>query len=109
MANSINSGSITADGNTAVTLIRNRDYIFRVNGADFGSGTVKLQVLGPDGSNYQDYTIYDGTSWDSVSFAAAGMFEFTSAGQTHRVNMAGSTTPTVSWEIIDRTADFQGE
>lgn len=106
---SIESGSISGDGNTAVTLIRNRDYLFRVNGADFGGGTVKLQALGPDGSNYQDYTIYDGTSWDTVSFSAAGMFEFTATAQTHRVNMASSTSPTVSWEIIDRTVDYQGE
>lgn len=90
--------NLTADGNTAAVQVAGRVHLHLSN--DFGGGTAKLQMLLPDG-----------VEWDDVvggSFTAADDYVFDFPPTAHnsvRVNLASSTSPDLDIVISSEADD----
>jgi hypothetical protein len=92
MANKYVAGTFSADGSSATVTI-NRGGVIKLGGSggsNFGSGTITIQVQGADGLYYPSATTY--TAADVVNIE---MMEPTRV----RLNLSGSTTPDLDYEI----------
>jgi hypothetical protein len=91
MANTINLGTITADGSTTGVFWAGGKGTLVLTGT-FGSGTVKLGVSA-DGTNYALIRADDG-------FTAAGSANVELAPCWVRLTTTGSTTPSIAAKLI---------
>lgn len=86
------SGTFGADGNsTTVRFDYGLGYI--ILDGTFGSGTATVQVLREDGTTWQDVK-----SYTAEPDPNAEVYDFGAEAQI-RINMSGSTSPSLYWEI----------
>ena len=93
------SGTLSADGQGADTTCRTgqaRVYVAGSGGNNFGSGIAKLQFKTEQG-NWVDVTGATGWAADIVQKIDTGF------KTTFRIDLTGSTSPTLDWGIVCRS------
>lgn len=87
------TGTFSADGNSSSITLQNGGVLFLGSSAasDFGSGTVTVQILGPDGLWYNSADTYTARDVDNIAFQAPSVV---------RLNLSSSTSPDLAYAIV---------
>jgi hypothetical protein len=85
------SNASTLGNGAAQTVSHGGTYLYQIAGT-FGGTTAKMQILGPDGTTWQDYT--------GVSHTAAGMIKIDLPAGAQVRSVMTSGTPTAMYATL---------
>lgn len=89
METQIQSHAFTADASTDAIQASGGDYLFSHQGSSYGGGTIKLQYSEDGGTTWTDVADTDAT-------AAEQLAVMTGAGTLYRINLASSSSPSIT-------------